>query len=737
MDNPFPAYQGTEPYVFVSYAHEDSDVVFPEIQWLKDQGFNIWYDEGISPGSEWRTELADSIEACSLFLYFITPTSVVSEHCQREVNYALDQKKQLLDVHLEVTDMPSGMGMSLSSIQAIMRYELSELDYRIKLLKGTSDYIRRGVAEPTATRIVGVSQKMAIYIGLVAFSAGIILAAVTRLAVPEMPQADRAVTKILMDISPVDSLLSPEVAIAPDGREIVFSGDDGSGPRIFKLSLKNLHASPVRGTSLQALERSAIGLSLDGKSLTFKGLDKRLMKVRLDGGMPSAIANIDHFTSTAWNRNGVIVTGGRDGLFQVTSSEREAEQLTHTAPNESHTGPQFLPGDDKLLFSITHWAGTDQDEIAVLSMDSGDVRTLTAGAYPRLTASGHLLLLRGDTLFAAAFDSAKGVLLGEAVPVIEGIFRSPASYAISDEATLIYWMRAERSPSELVWVDHDGIEEPISAPPRNFAAPRISPDGTQIAITESGAVWIYTLSRQSLSKFTADGDGQYMHEWHPDGNQIVFTGLTGNGRFSNLFLKSVSGARPATQLTFDENRQFPTSWSTDGTFFFFYQFATGRPGYDLGIVHLENEPRVEIALENRFEKWHPSVSPDGRWLAYASNDTGTDEIYVRAFPDVNKSVVQITTDGGGYPKWSPDGKTLFYMSQTHMMAVTIGDTNDLEPGRPRPLFELGKYQHGIERSFDISADGRFLMLKPLSKSRPKLVWVQNWFDELERLVPRK
>ena len=146
MDRPFTAYKGNEPYIFVSYAHENAAVVYPELEWLKDQGFNIWYDEGVSPGSEWRTELADAIVGCSLFLYFVTPRSVASEHCIRESSFAIDHKAQLLTVYLEEATLPSGLELSIGSTQSILRYELSEHEYRLKLLQGTSDHIYRGVA---------------------------------------------------------------------------------------------------------------------------------------------------------------------------------------------------------------------------------------------------------------------------------------------------------------------------------------------------------------------------------------------------------------------------------------------------------------------------------------------------------------------------------------------------------------------------------------------------------------
>jgi TolB-like protein len=147
VEKPIPAYSGDAPYVFVSYAHDDSAVVYPEIQWLHDQGFNLWYDEGLRPGSEWHSELAEAIENCSLCLFFVSPRSVDSAHCQREVHYAIDQKRQTLAIYLEPSELPSGLKFALSTIQATMRHELSEAQYRAKLLEGVTNFVQRGIAE--------------------------------------------------------------------------------------------------------------------------------------------------------------------------------------------------------------------------------------------------------------------------------------------------------------------------------------------------------------------------------------------------------------------------------------------------------------------------------------------------------------------------------------------------------------------------------------------------------------
>lgn len=166
MNPPFPAYEGDEPYIFVSYAHDDHPHVYREIQWLHQQGFNLWYDEGISPGSEWHSELARSIENSSLFLYFITPKSVKSDHCQREVHFAIDRKIPLLAVHLEPTKLPPGLNLSLGSTQAIMRYELTDQQYRAKLFKGTSEHLQRGIARQPSTQPGAISKTVLAIVAL-------------------------------------------------------------------------------------------------------------------------------------------------------------------------------------------------------------------------------------------------------------------------------------------------------------------------------------------------------------------------------------------------------------------------------------------------------------------------------------------------------------------------------------------------------------------------------------------
>jgi TolB-like protein/Tfp pilus assembly protein PilF len=229
MDRPFPAYKGNEQYIFVSYAHADDSHVYQEIQWLHQQGFNLWYDEGISPGSEWHSELAESIENASLFLYFITPRSVKSDHCQREVHFAIDRKIPVLAVHLEAAEMSPGLDFSLGSTQAIIRYELADQEYRAKLLAGTSDHIQRGIAREPATRSPMRSRKNAtiLALALVGLLAAAVIALVSTNQGDDPNTADtihQASTKNSVD-QPQTSIRSNWIAVLPFRTVSAASGD--------------------------------------------------------------------------------------------------------------------------------------------------------------------------------------------------------------------------------------------------------------------------------------------------------------------------------------------------------------------------------------------------------------------------------------------------------------------------------------------------------------------------------
>ena len=275
MQKPFVAFQGDEPYIFVSYAHEDSDVVFPEIQWLKDQGFNLWCDEGISPGHEWRDELGERIAAANLFLYFVSPQSVTSEHCLREVNYAIDQKTPLLVVHLQDTKLPHGLGMSLSSLQAILRHQLSDLDYRVKLINGASDHIRRGVgvAEAPVLPVIDVSRYLTVALSLLALIlGGTIVGSIEWIGLIQERSPTKPLRRFQIDPAPMVGVSRQQaLAISSDGQQLYFWGH-GADPiwRIYSHDFRDLSETPVTGTErLGTVIDASLSISPDDQWLLF------------------------------------------------------------------------------------------------------------------------------------------------------------------------------------------------------------------------------------------------------------------------------------------------------------------------------------------------------------------------------------------------------------------------------------------------------------------------------------
>jgi hypothetical protein len=661
VDKPFTAYQGDEPYIFVSYAHEDSDVVFSEIQWLRNQGFNLWYDEGISPGHEWHQELADRIDQCHLFLYFITPRSALSDHCQREVHYAIDNGKQLLAVHLEETALPSGINLSLSSIQAVMRHELSDMDYRVKFIKGVSGHIERGVGvatEPTPT-IIGVSRKVTVAMCLVALLVGgLVVGMVVWHPEPTQVDAPRPLKKFEIDLASGRSFNTGQpIAISNDGQQIVFTDRGSDGQQLFRRDLNDLGVVPISGTEADKGRSgaSSLALSPDSDWVVFNSpVDLAVKKVPVTGGTPITLTKVGIAgqRGLAWGPNDTVVITPRTypGLTQVPAAGGDATPLTTPEDGQHHGSPWFLPGGYALLFTIYDSSNldlkSDTARIAHLTIASGQIKVLFQGESPRFAASGHLLFTRDSSLWAAAFDPLRAEVVGEAIPVVENVgspFATSTFYTVSDEGSLVYQTAATTvQTSELVLVDRNGIEEALSAAPRTYTLPSVSPDGQRIAVavgesSPGSDIWLYSLDSGTIQRLTFDG-GSNPH-WTPDGSEIRFT------RFpdGNIWSKAANGTGAARQLTSGRGPR----WQVVRRHGVLYECDIGRTNCDIGVLAPGQETGVELIVQTDHVADFPSVSRDGRWLAYSSDESGQFEVYVRPYPNVDAGKSVVSTAGGG------------------------------------------------------------------------------------------
>jgi serine/threonine-protein kinase len=533
---------------------------------------------------------------------------------------------------------------------------------------------------------------------------------------------------------PMTAQTSQFVAMSPDGGHVAYVADRGDGPEVFLRAIDDTDARPVPGLG----GGTGPFFSPDSEWLGFSaGGDLR--KIPLRGGIPVSLGAI---TSGAdWGDRGTIVFGtAGSGLQQLPEAGGTPQPLTRPADGEvDHRWPGLLPGGDAVLFT----GGTQANpRISVYSIATGERRDLLpAGTFPRYAHSGHLLYTQGGALFAVPFDAARLEVTGTPVPVVENVVESPggsAQYSVSRTGTLAYVSSVDASPTRrrLVWVSRGGVEEPLAAPVREYDWPRISPDGGRVAVEIAAQTWVYDMEREALTRLTFDGAQNDSPAWTPDGERISFR--SNREGAPNIYWQMADGSGRAERLSTGQRAPVPGAWSSDGQLLTFQQ-ATAATGRDIWVLRLSDRT-AEPFLQTRAIEGAPRLSPDGRWLAYVSDESGRPEVYVQPYPGPGGKW-QISTDGGTEPVWNPAGPELFYRSGARMMVVSVATEGGFAAGRPDVLFE-GEYVNSqfplTAVAYDVSPDGqRFLVVKeePTGAAPPHINVVVNWFEELTRLVP--
>jgi len=328
-------------------------------------------------------------------------------------------------------------------------------------------------------------------------------------------------------------------------------------------------------------------------------------------------------------------------------------------------------------------------------------------------------------------------------------------YAFSDSGTLAYIPGGSTSAAgrTLVWVDREGKEEPLGAPPNPYRHLKISPDGARISLTITSGnnwdIWVWDSIHRTLTRLTFGDASDIQSIWTLDGKRIVFASNR-EGNLYGLYWKAADGTGTEEKLgSMPGLNLLPWSWSGDGKTLFIQEADMGTK-WDIGMLSMEGERVRKPLLNDAYTELNPKVSADGRYMAYDSNETGQREVYVRPFPDVDKGKWQTSTNGGTSPLWSPDGRELFYLSEDNTaMAVAVETKASLSFGTPKALFKNTNMgiSMGSGTPWDIHPDGkRFLMIKPPASTgaapaaagpRPKINIVVNWFEELKQRVPVK
>ena len=579
------------------------------------------------------------------------------------------------------------------------------------------------------------------------------------------------------------------VALSPDGNDLAFvsgqrrqSKEDLStvwrqfwGHRTRKVSFWSLDQGTV--TPLADATKSAHPFfSPDGKWLGVYS-NRKLKKLPLEGGPSTTICDCPGSPyGVSWGSDDTIVFNcGGEGLSRVSASGADTEQITELdkeAGEVSHRLPHVLPGGEAVLFTVVRHRMIPVDwseaQIAVQELGTGKSNILIEGGSDgRYVPTGHLVFAREGTLMAAPFDLASLALTGPAVPVLEGVSHSihtanaeretgTAQFAFSDSGSLAYigGLVFPEQKRQVVWVDRDGNVEPTGIEPGAYAVVRLSPDGSKVLLSRAHTsfdIWTYDLTRKTRPRQTFEGSNDYPI-WTPDGTRFTFK----SDRLGSetLFRKSVDRDSAAERLIPARQNQaaqeeslytHPGSWSPDGTKLAYVQTSPDT-GPDIWILSMGDSRSAEPFLQTPFLESAPDFSPDGRWLAYVSDESGRAEVYVQPFPGPGKKVL-ISTQGGRAPAWAGSGRELFYRSgAASMMAVEIKvDSSDLRPEDPVVLFEGSYLPYYPMRSYDVDPNGqRFLMITlPLDEMQVlvdqyfgrSLNIVLNWFEELKRLVP--
>jgi eukaryotic-like serine/threonine-protein kinase len=538
------------------------------------------------------------------------------------------------------------------------------------------------------------------------------------------------------------SVLPPEkstvytLTVSPDGRRLAFIARDAAGKTLLWVRpLDSLAAQPLAGTDNAFYPF----WSPDSRFIGFFA-GAKLKKIEVTGGPPSTLCNAPNGRGGAWNRDDTIVFApdNRSGLSRVSAAGGEPSPVTtldSSSQESSHRFPQFLPDGHHFLY----FARSIQRENSAIYASSLDkpqakriISTDTNAAY---APPGYLLFTREAALTAQTFDVASLTLTGAPFPVAEQVGRlrstSEAYFSVSETGVLVY-KSSDAGMTQLVWFDRSGQQLGATGPPGYYLFPTLSPDEKRVAISRDDAqagnydIWLLDLARGIPSRFTFDPASDVYPVWSPDGSRIVF----GSGRDGawNLYQKSSSGAGSEEAISKSSERTFPSDWSSDGRFILYTQLSPTTV-WDLWVMPLFGDRQPISFLQTKFNETNGVFSPDGKWIAYESDDSGSSQVWVQSFPAGSKW--QVSSEGGSLPRFRRDGKELFYLAANgKLMAVEVkANTSGLEFSAPKPLFDT----HSTDR-YAVTADGqRFLISTPIQETASAPITViLNWTAERKK-----
>jgi serine/threonine-protein kinase len=543
------------------------------------------------------------------------------------------------------------------------------------------------------------------------------------------------------------------LALSPDGRRLAYVEEGSDGRRkIYVRELDEFKARALPGTE------GAISpfFSPDGEWIGYVDhFQRKLKKVALKGGEPIGLTDAVHFRGGSWGSDDTIIfspargVGTQGGLWQISASGEGLRQLTIPDLGRGdlgHIWPQILPGGKWILFTSYRLDGTD-NQFELYSLETGERHILLkGGTYPRYVPTGHIIYADNKTLYAVRFDLERLKVAGSAVPVVQDVMTpgsGSAQFAVSGDGSFAYIPVVKRS-TELtpVWLDRQGQSTALpAATPRNYGDVRISPDGQRAAFTiQEGSnfdVWIYDLTRDTLNPQTSDGNSLFPI-WASDGNSLMFASYSLED--PQLIRQSMGGGQPERLASLGRPAGIPAAGSPDNTevLLVITDLEYPRRDQDIYVVSLDGQsenlqarPFIQRNHNQRLSLW----SPDGRWVAYSSDESGRWEVYVEPYRSPGPKIM-VSTAGGFQPVWSQDGRELYYRYEDKVMMATVETEPEFKVTRTEKLFD-GRYLCRVDHTdYDVAPNGRFLMIQEPEQSSPLGINITlNWFEELKQIAP--
>ena len=552
---------------------------------------------------------------------------------------------------------------------------------------------------------------------------------------------------------PLDLTFGGSILLSPDGTQIVNSIRIGGNRQLYLRQLSSGVAQLLDG----AQGASDPFFSPDGKWLAFFA-NGMLKKISLSGGAAEIITKAPNPRGGVWTSDdNIVFTPDTDApLYRVSAKGGTAEPISSldgSLRERSHRWPDVLPGGKAMVFSIAYEVGNPLDDasIGVLDLSTGKHKTIMkGGSFPRYVPTGHLVYARKGALIAVPFDAQRLEVTGPPVTVQEDVkttvVNGRAQFSFSNKGDFVYIQ--ERQPTSgdvgqlLEWVDRRGVAQGLINVRHEYSGPRLSADGRTLFVEvadPSAAIWVFDLERGTLSRLT-QGGVSYGPIPAPDGRRLAYQatrdGVTG------AMLSQVDGSGEE-RLTSDKRFNFPTSWSPDSKQLLLT--AASESGYaEVRIIDVDGDRKQRPLLQGSFNIGGARFSSNGRWIAYVSDESGRNEVYLRSYPDAGTRI-QVSVDGGSEPVWSKSGQELFFRNGDQTMAASVSLSQSPVVGKPQLLFsryaldDSSGPAYGMAASYDVALDGQRFIMEKYNQETVQLPVprvILNWFDELKQRSPQ-